>query len=429
MENKKHKILRIIITGVLSVLLLIPSCLWGTRSLYAEGEAPTKQTLGNMLITLLASFGVKTYIGVANSAQWVADNYEQFINTVSGLKSAYQIYEEVQSTYDPATGKSTLSADAYNSIAQYVRNFMSTYDVVDDSNPVEVGTYTELTDYPYIVVPQMINYQIANIFNTQRMSIYIKPDYIDVRGVYIRWFDTNNNEYIDFYPVSTTLYYSNDNRQDSSYVPTRFYATNSWIDQTTGITFYCDDDMSSNTMTNTLADIITVNDVHNRDAVIKKYAYQYTFGSLAVGGELSDNIYYQGDQSLNDMVSTTDQNAVFDWSKVAGIDKTLAEILEAVNEIALTDAWETVNFPVPDAKEPVPSVPVPDNTPIPPWWDNIPELEAPSCPTLSACIVSGARAVSDNISSLMNLHSELAIYTGVGLSLGLALLIIGAFRR
>ena len=422
MENKKYKIWRIIIIGVLSILLLLPSCLWGTRPLFAEGEAPTKQTLGNMIITLLASFGVNTYITVANGAQWVADNYDHFVSTVSGLKTAYQIYEEVNSSYDATTGKGTLSADAYNSLAQYVRNFMSTYDVASDSEPVTVGEYITTGDGSFgrfVDKKCSITYSWSN--NSKSYNAF-KVTNNNVRVVVFRW------------PNSSTMatYLISDEFFQYNYIAGSLTPPSS--EPTINPLTYTAPDNKTYYMYGLVQthyyDMTDCSVPWYYEAATNERIWYYTYGcGLVIGGEQEWPVSYAGTDNLNDMVSTTDQNAVFDWSRVAGIDKTLAEILEAVNELALTDAWDTVNFPVPDAKEPVPSVPVPDNTPIPPWWDNIPELEAPTCPTLSACIVSGARAVSDNISSLMNLHSELAIYTGVGLSLGLALLIIGAFRR
>lgn len=171
----------------------------------------------------------------------------------------------------------------------------------------------------------------------------------------------------------------------------------------------------------------------------KTLAVRYTYGDLATGAELEDNIYVNGTSELDDRVMSTDNGVqvVLDPAVPAGATLTLEEVLSNVLDWALTDTWPddiaiTDAFPI-ALPEPIdtvivptaPDVPVPQ--PILP--QNLPIIFSPECESFSACLVAGVTEVSTELNIFYNANDSIRNFANIVLYLGLSFVALGVIRR
>lgn len=430
--------------SLISCISLCFVCLFPVKKVYAEGEAGTLQTGKNILTLLLGQMGVELVGAVTTVDTYVQEAWSLFLNGLSSpiTPEAYTltaIAGMVQ--WDDVNNVLSVPKDLYNLVSQWALDLSNAYDVAPD---------TVYKDIASVYIPASGITLPKITANTTNKSEVISKG-LSVPG--------NNS--------TRTLHYLGLNDYD---VKIAFYVDGSRYG---GCVLGITSELYNSLGTEKVAAYVTSDQISNTPSLFQKtsfnsyldvYYHYISYGQFLLerfsdtsfilydslteavasfsegAAELQDNIYVNGNALLDDRIVSTDNGAQLELDPVLeqGITYSLDDVLTAVMDWVTTNTWPDMTTVFVDAlpitlDEPIDTVLIPTapyvEVPQVLLPSNLPIIYNPECESLSACLVAGISAVSNDITSFYNSNESIRNYANIILFVGVSFVALGVIRR
>lgn len=432
--------------SLISCIFLCFVCLFPTKKIYAEGEVGTLQTGKNILTLLLGQMGIELVGTAAAIDQYVQEAWQLFLNGLASpiTQEAYTltaIAGMVQ--WDDVNNVLSVPSELYNLVSQWSQSISNAYNVTPVSeyyNIANILVPTGVDLLPKYSANTITRYTLATVgipipANYQEYDWYVAA--LNNLDIGYAVFDTNGNYYNIVFALTSDLYDSFgsistnfvayargdgiDNRNPS-------YNKKSNFNSYQGIYYYYSPG-SGLQIEKTRYSGIVYDDIMSAVAALS-----------AGAGELQDNVYVNGNVLLDDRIVSTDNGAQLELDPVLdqSITYTLDDVLTAVMDWVTTNTWPDMTTVFVDAlpialDEPIDTVLIPTapylEVPQILLPSNLPIIYNPECESLSACLVAGISAVSNDITSFYNSNESIRNYANIILFVGVSFVALGVIRR
>lgn len=407
-----------------------------TAVVHADGTPDTyiKNYIGSLIMTYLANMGLTIHSTVNDLGSFVYDLYDTFFRSYSGVLALGELMNEVE--YDPDTETVSMKSAGYNSISSFADYLIHEKDITSESIDIILGQSASPAYYLFSSLTKLWTYNGNDGYKSYRWVISSDPA--------IRFVAFKYNDMIQIHAVSLTsghLYQSSSQSNGSSLTDTTVNQLNTY----NGIQYYSRQlvGVSGSTALRYDIDIDLVN-ITDTSIGWTDYRYLLAFGDAAT---LQDNIYVNGDATLDDRIGDISNNETADISLkdiIALLDEAdlldtsfpnadtnediLKQILTAIQEYADDDDWADALDTTDVIEDPVFKID-PSKIPIPNILDPnaIPLLYEPECETLTACLIQGAQTVSDQLTSFSMLDQNYRKYIVVSVGVAFSLFVMGVW--
>lgn len=397
-----------------------------TAVVHADGTPDTyiKNYVGSLIMTYLANMGLTIHSTVNDLGSFVYDLYDTFFRSYSGVLALGELMNEVE--YDPDTETVSMKSAGYNSISSFADYLIHEKNITSESSDVIIGT-VQVPGYIYVDRFQALAPGSYNSFN-----LFSK----NVRAAVFQLTNTPSAGTVYFVSESSFYYgYGSNN-----YPSTTSRLANNYVNNNTNKNYWYYG-IGVNPLNNSYISslpLYTINQITNETI------YPYFFGDAAV---LDDNIFVNGDASLDDRIGDISNNetaditlkdiiALLEESDLLDTDypgadtneDILKQILTAIQEYADDDDWADALDTTDVIEDPIFKID-PSKIPIPNILDPnaIPLLYEPECETLTACLIQGAQTVSDQLTSFSMLDQNYRKYIVVSVGVAFSLFVMGVW--
>lgn len=407
-----------------------------TAVVHADGTPDTyiKNYVGSLIMTYLANMGLTIHSTVNDLGSFVYDLYDTFFRSYSGVLALGELMNEVE--YDPDTETVSMKSAGYNSISSFADYLIHENNITSDSVDIIIGNYSS---NQYTILPNN-NPFILFGYGTARMYYNFSDP---VRSVYLGYKDGNYNYFAFLFCYTDSFSFGWNSSQNVN--PS---GNSSKTINVNGITYYFNYTRGrmNTEIVDTYMNMINDSTFTNSsgDNIFGPLAVKYCYGDAAV---LDDNIFVNGDASLDDRIGDISNNETADITLkdiIALLEEAdlldtsypdadtnediLKQILTAIQEYADDDDWadaldttdiiEDPNFKIDPSKIPIPNILDPNAIPL---------LYEPECETLTACLIQGAQTVSDQLTSFSMLDQNYRKYIVVSVGVAFSLFVMGVW--
>lgn len=425
--------------SLISCISLCFVCLFPVKKIYAEGEAGTLQTGKNILTLLLGQMGVELVGTAAAIDQYVQEAWQLFLNGLASpiTPEAYTltaIAGLVQ--WDDVDNVLSVPSDLYNLVSQWAQDISNTFNISDSTEYLNIGS-VEIPDTG-LSLP-VISGNTADLNTVLSNGLPFRENTREYR--YILGLNNLNTKfalyktadiYYNILFVYTSDQYNIINSQNLN-ILARAVSAVSYINK------------NSLNRYNDLYYILPFPGQYLVADVDPSYTI-YESSTAAINslvsssGSLLDNVYVNGNALLDDRIVSTDNGAQLELDPVLdqGITYTLDDVLTAVMDWVTTNTWPDMTTVFVDAlpivlDEPIDTVLIPTapyvEVPQVLLPSNLPIIYNPECESLSACLVAGISAVSNDITSFYNSNESISNYANIILFVGVSFVALGVIRR
>lgn len=453
---KKQTTIKSFICSLLSLISCISLCfvcLFPVKKIYAEGEAGTLQTGKNILTLLLGQMGVELVGAAATIDQYVQEGWQLFLDGLASpiTQEAYTltaIAGMVQ--WDDVNNVLSVPAELYNLVSQWALDISNLYDVQPDSEYLNIGTvlipdhglHLPSVSNNTITTSELVSlgYSLPSNQNTDSVMYFYGLNSINSTFAIYKYTDTystlvfviSNDEFLRLNTLGNTPSLINwlaNRRSDTLNIDPSYKNLSDFsiYDET----YYYTPSTVLQLRTSRL--ISAGYDVYdNITAALNSL--------LAGSGSLADDVYVNGNALLDDRIFSTDSGAQLELDPVLdqGITYSLDDVLTAVMDWVNTNTWPDMTTVFVDAlpialDEPIDTVLIPTapyvEVPQVLLPSNLPIIYNPECESLSACLVAGISAVSNDITSFYNSNESIRNYANIILFVGVSFVALGVIRR
>lgn len=452
---KKQKTIKNFTCSLISLVSCISLCfvcLFPVKKIYAEGEAGTIQTGKNILTLLLGQMGVELVGAAATIDQYVQEGWQLFLDGLASpiTQEAYTltaIAGMVQ--WDDVNNVLSVPAELYNLVSQWALDISNLYDVEPESEYLNIGTvlipdnglHLPSVSSSTITASELasLGYSLPSNQNTDSVIYFYGLNSIESTYAIYKQSDTystlvyviSSEEYNRLRALgntASTINWLGSIRSDNLNIAVSYNKLNSF--RAYDDFYYDATDILQLRTSRLISAGYTVYD--NITAALNSL--------LAGSGELADDIYVNGNALLDDRIFSTDNGAQIELDPVLdqGISYTLDDVLTAVMDWVTTNTWPDMTTVFVDAlpialDEPIDTVLIPTapyvEVPQVLLPSNLPIIYNPECESLSACLVAGISAVSNDITSFYNSNESIRNYANIILFVGVSFVALGVIRR
>lgn len=449
-KNKKKITIKSFTCSLISLISCISLCfvcLFPVKKIYAEGEAGTLQTGKNILTLLLGQMGVELVGAAATIDQYVQEGWQLFLNGLSSpiTPEAYTltaIAGMVQ--WDDVNNVLSVPKDLYNLVSQWALDLSNAYDVKSDSYYENLGQVYVPSSVSFLAktTNDTISKNDLNIIGTTFPSNYGSYDWyaaaLNNLDISYAVYDYNSESYYGIVFAIPEAAYNNFVSLNTNFVATNrgdnvgnrdaTYQKKNKFTKYSDFYYYCELESSFQIPISKYTGTVY-------DSLVEAVA-TLTAGSV----DLLDNVYVNGNLNLDDRIISTDNGAQLELDPVLeqGITYSLDDVLSAVMDWVTTNTWPDMTTVFVDAlpialDEPIDTVLIPTapyvEVPQILLPSNLPIIYNPECESLSACLVAGISAVSNDITSFYNSNESIRNYANIILFVGVSFVALGVIRR
>lgn len=431
MKKISDKVVCIICTIAMCITCTLSYSWKIAHKTYADTVPTTKQELGMWFSSLLASMGARLYITTAQGYEWLVDNFNSVMDTLSTGVTLYDIILDAQDRYNQQDSTVVLSDNMSKAISEYLSTLVHNDGLTSSSTDVVVGTYettaqgTYLTNWTF----DFVYAKSGPGYDPKYQGYFVGIDNQNVRVVGV----ITNSDYAFYFLCNEAFKRSQQYKGSGTYPITpptpNTPNTNALVYPNESGYYYYSIGASYRPAYDKYNEIIPVYDQISGMTMLET-AFYYAYGLGANAGGIEEiSVSADGTLSLDDMVDTLDRNkeTEIDYTDFLGEDagtKTLAEILALIQEAINSGVTDLVDA-IPQAEVIIKTpIIIPENVDIPLLFQGLPEVVEPECVTLGGCLVSGVQTVSQHLQNVYSSHSAISNFTAVSLALGVAIYII-----
>lgn len=418
------------LTEIVCVCALVVCTCFGmsykANKIYASDLVPIteKQRLGAFLSSLAFSCGVKFYVTTVETWEWLVDNFNYVMLSLTLGKTANDVYQNANDNFDSTTKTYTLDPEFTEAVQEYLK-YLQGQGLNEYSGTVEVGNYTETTEGTYYEIPTntMVVVSRNSSDYAQGFMSYSHP----ARAIEVTNQANTDGMYIFVSDDLTGQWWSG-----SGYGTPNSGTRRNWnfVTRTVNGKQYgiCDSWRTNGNLLNVLPKVKSTHGDNESGYILT--AIDYCYGNQAVtGGTETIPVMGEPNRYMYDTYLTLDRPSTYtvDYSDTDGAENllTLDEIVELVNSLIDTGTQQQQQTIPQTQVQPQSQTIDPTTVQTPLEFQSIPTLVDPQCETLGACLVNGVTSVSSHLQSIYNSNESLANYTKVSLAIGLAFLLLG----